>query len=96
MLTKEEAIKLLNDIDEIQDVLNRVNAGCLLDRKKAEDIIRKHNLTDPVVAASNFAPNSVYVTFDQASDSMYLDKLEFIRSYLSSKLINKAKNSKTD
>ncbi len=96
MLTKEEAVKLLNDIDEIQDVFDRVRAGYPLDRKKAEDIIRKHNLTDPVVAASNFAPNSVYVTFEQATDSMYLDKLESIRVYLSGKLISKAKDNKVD
>lgn len=92
VLTKEEMVKLLNDIDEIQDVLNRVNAGYPLDRRKAEDIIRKHNQTDPVVAASNFAPNSVYVTFEQATDSMYLDKLKSIRDYLSGKLIGKAQS----
>ena len=92
MLAKEEMVKLLNDIDEIQDVFDRVRAGYPLDRKKADDIIRKHNLTDPVVAASNFAPNSVYVTFEQATDSMYLDKLESIKSYLSGKLIGKAQS----
>ena len=92
MLAKEEMVKLLNDIDEIQDVFDRVRAGYPLDRKKADDIIRKHNLTDPVVAASNFAPNSVYVTFEQATDSMCLDKLESIKSYLSGKLIGKAQS----
>lgn len=90
MLTKEEAVKLLNDIDEIQDVFCRVRAGYPLDRKKAEDIIRKHNLTDPLVAAYNSPIIPGYVTFEQATDQMVLGNLNTIQIYLSAKLTGKS------
>lgn len=90
MLTQEELIQLTNDIAEIQGIFNHVNAGYPLERKKAEDIIRKHNATDPVVAAYNSPILPGYVTFQQATDQMILQNLNTIQIYLSAKLTGKS------
>ena len=42
MLSEMDVIKFVDDIAEIQRVFDHVKAGYPLDRKKAEDIIRKH------------------------------------------------------
>lgn len=90
MLTQEELIQLATDINEIQETLNRVKKGYPLDRKKAEDTIRKHNLTDPIVAVFNSPMRPDFVPFQQATDQMLINNLNTILRYLSAKLTGKS------
>ena len=95
MLSEMDVIKFVDDIAEIQRVFDHVKAGYPLDRKKAEDIIRKHNASDPAIAAYNSPMLPGFVTFQQATDQMLLNNLNTIQAYLSAKMIGKSIDERT-
>lgn len=66
------------DIDEINDVLFSPN----FDRKKAEEIIRKHNITNQKVGIMNSPCNPGFITFNQAPDEMVKRNLSNIKTIL--------------
>lgn len=70
--------KIVSDINEIDEVLNAV----YFDRKKAEDIIRKHTATNETVAVINSPLSLGYTTFDRATDEMVKNNLLIIRQVL--------------
>ena len=78
-----DKIKILQDIKEIDEVLNPYVP---FDRRKAEEIIRKHNLTDKNIALYNSQLNPGYVKFENATDLQVIDNLNVIKQYLVSKL----------
>lgn len=92
MLTAEEITKTTADVLEIQAVLKPYQQGVPLDRKKAEQIIRKHNCSDFHVAAMNSPLNPGFVTFEQATDQMLAQNLAIIQTILSAKLMGKSIN----
>ena len=65
-----DKIKILQDIKEIDEVLNPYVP---FDRRKAEEIIRKHNLTDKYIALYNSQLNPGYVKFENATDLQVID-----------------------
>lgn len=89
-LTVEEIIKTTADVTEIQGVLIPYQQGMPLDRKKAEQIIRKHNSSDYHVALMNSPGNPGYVTFEQATDQMVAQNLANIQLILGAKLAGKS------
>lgn len=90
MLTAEGIAKTTADVLEIQIVLNPYQQGMPLDRKKAEQIIRKHNCSDVYVAAMNSPLSPGFVTFEQATDQMLAQNLKNIQTILSAKLMGKS------
>lgn len=83
----DKVFKIEKDIQEIDDVLN---PNAIFNRKKAEDIIRKHNATDTEVAIFNSPLNSYYVAFENATDKMVKNNLISIRNILAGKLLQES------
>lgn len=79
----DKVLDIAKDIKEIEDVLN---PNVIFDRIKAEDIIRKHNATDEVVATLNSPLNPSYTTFEDATNEMVVQNLMVIRNILIVKL----------
>ena len=79
----DKVVDIAKDIKEINDVLN---PNVIFDRKKAEDIIRKHNATDELVATFNSPLNPGYTTFENATNEMVINNLISIRNILVVKL----------
>ncbi len=79
----DKVLDIAKDIKEIEDVLN---PNVIFDRIKAEDIIRKHNATDEVVATLNSPLNPSYTTFEDATNEMVVQNLIVIRNILIVKL----------
>ena len=75
----DKVVDIAKDIKEINDVLN---PNVIFDRKKAEDIIRKHNATDELVATFNSPLNPSYTTFEKATNEMVINNLISIRNIL--------------
>ena len=84
----KEIKDMRDDLRDIETIFANVNAGYGYDRSKAEEIIRKNNLADPVVMARNSNPATA-IPLSQASDQTILDNLAFLHSYLSGKLMAK-------
>ncbi len=72
-------INLSKDIDEIKEVLYNWFS---FDRQKAEEIIRKHNLSNSKVAAMNSPTNPGYVKFENSTDEMIKNNLSQILKIL--------------
>lgn len=83
-MNKDKALKIERDIQEIEEVLN---PNTIFNRTKAENIIRKHNGEDEVVALYNSPINPDYVTFENATDEMVKNNLIFIRNILVGRLL---------
>ena len=79
----DKVLNIANDIKDIEDVLN---PNVVFDRTKAESIIRKHNITDKVVATLNSPLNPNYTTFENATNEMFVNNLIAIRNILIVKL----------
>ena len=79
----DKVLDIAKNIKEIEDVLN---PNVIFDRIKAEDIIRKHNATDVVVATLNSPLNPSYTTFEDATNKMVVNNLIAIRNILIVKL----------
>lgn len=90
MLTAEEIAKTTADVLEIQSVLIPYQKGMPLNREKAEQIIRKHNSSDVLVAVMNSPLSSGFVTFEQATDQMLAQNLSNIQTILGAKLMGKS------
>ena len=82
-MNTDKVLDIAKDIKEINDVLN---PNVIFDRKKAEDIIRKHNATDELVATFNSPLNPRYTTFEKATNEMVMNNLISIRNILVVKL----------
>lgn len=82
-MNTDKVLDIAKDIKEINDVLN---PNVIFDRKKAEDIIRKHNVTDELVATFNSPLNPGYTTFEKATNEMVMNNLISIRNILVVKL----------
>ena len=82
-MNRDKVLDISKDIKEIEDVLN---PNVIFDRKKAEDIIRKHNATDELVATLNSPLNPGYTTFEKATNEMVMNNLISIRNILVVKL----------
>ena len=65
-MDSKKIISLVKDIEEIDNVIN----NNIFDRTEAEDIIRKHNLSDLEVAFLNSPLNPGYTKFENATDNM--------------------------
>lgn len=79
MYDKElKCVKIVSDIKEIDDALT----SAYFDRQKAEEIIRKHTVTDVTVAVINSPLIPGYTTFEQATDDMVKNNLLIIRQVL--------------
>ncbi len=84
----KEIKDMLDDLRDIETIFANVNAGYGYDRRKAEEIIRKNNETDPVVMARNSNP-ATSIPLSRASDQTILNNLAYLHSYLSGKLMTK-------
>lgn len=82
-MNRDKVLNIAKDIKEIEDALN---PNVIFDRKKAEDIIRKHNATDEFVATYNSPLNPGYTTFENATNEMVINNLISIRNILIVKL----------
>ena len=82
-MNRDKVLNIAKDIKEIEDALN---PNVIFDRKKAEDIIRKHNATDELVATFNSPLNPGYTTFEKATNEMVMNNLISIRNILVVKL----------
>lgn len=74
----EKLIKLAKDIDEILEVLNNP----IFDISKAQDIIKKHNLSNEKVAAYNSPLKPGYVLFENSTEEMLKNNLTVIHEIL--------------
>lgn len=90
MLTAEEIAQTTADVLEIQSVLIPYQKGMPLNREKAEQIIRKHNSSDVLVAVMNSPLSPGVVTFEQATDQMLAQNLLNIQTILGAKLMGKS------
>ena len=90
MLTAEEIAQTTADVLEIQSVLIPYQKGMPLNREKAEQIIRKHNSSDVLVAVMNSPLSPGFVTFEQATDQMLAQNLSNIQKILGAKLMGKS------
>lgn len=90
MLTIEEIAKTANDVREIESVLIPYQQGMPMDRKKAEQIIQKHNRSDIDVALMNSPTNPGFITFERATDQMVAQNLTNIQLILSARLTGKS------
>ena len=81
-MDSKKIISLVKDIEEIDNVIN----NNIFDRTEAEDIIRKHNLSDLEVAFLNSPLNPGYTKFENATDNMIFNNLLQIKSILFTKL----------
>lgn len=68
--------QISDDIKEINKILDN------FDRDKAEQIIKKHTLTDETVAVINSPLSPNFIPFNQAPDYMVKDNLIIIRQVL--------------
>lgn len=84
----KEIRDMRDDLRDIETIFAYVNAGYGYDRNKAEEIIRKNNVADPVVMARNNNPATT-IPLSRANDQTILDNLAFLHSYLSGKLTAK-------
>ena len=81
-------IKISHDIQEITDVLNN---PCGFDRKKAEEIIKKHNISNAKIAAMNSPLSPNYIRFEYATNDMVANNLVGILSILKLELVQETK-----
>lgn len=70
--------ELINDINEIIELLKEPQ----FDRKKAENIIVKHNLSNEKVAELNSPLNPYTERLENLSDDMIIENLKIILSVL--------------
>lgn len=84
----KEIKNMRDDLRDIETIFANVNAGYGYDRNKAEEIIRKNNVADPVVMARNNNPATT-IPLPWANDQTILDNLAFLHSYLTGKLVIK-------
>lgn len=70
--------ELINDINEIIEVLKEPQ----FDRKKAENIIVKHNLSNEKVAELNSPLNPYTERLENLTDDMIIENLKIILSVL--------------
>lgn len=83
MTEKElKCANIISAINEIDEVLNAI----YFDRKKAEDIICKHNKSDMVIGTYNSPLNPNSFPFEMLSDEAIRSNLCKIRDYLVIKL----------
>lgn len=78
-MNTDKVLEVEKDIKEIDEVLN---PNTVFNRTKAENIIRKHNIKDEVVALYNSPINPDYITFENATNEMVKNNLISIRSIL--------------
>lgn len=84
-MNNEKNIKILNlskDINEIVELLKNP----YFDRNKAQEIIKKHNLSNEKVAAFNSPLNPTYVRFEHSTDDMMKNNIVFILEILKAEL----------
>lgn len=84
----KEIKDMQDDLRDIETIFANANAGFGFDRNKAEEIIRKNNVSDPCVMARNNNPATT-IPLSQASIQTLADNLSFLHSYLSGKLTAK-------
>lgn len=85
-MNNEKNIKILNlskDINEIVELLNNP----YFDRNKAQEIIKKHNLSNEKIAAVNSPLNPEYVRFEYSTDDMLKNNIAFILEILKAELV---------
>lgn len=70
--------ELINDINEITELLKEPQ----FDRKKAENIIVKHNLSNEKVAELNSPLNPYTERLENLTDDMIIENLKIILSVL--------------
>ena len=87
----DKEIKIAKILDDIQEIDSTLSAQ-IFDREKAEDIIRKHNQKDAMVAMINSPLSSHYVTFEIATDDMVKNNLLIIRQVLLNNLAKESGN----
>lgn len=73
-----EKIKLMSDKNEIIELLNKPQ----FDRKKAENIIVKHNLSNEKVAELNSPLNPYTERLENLTDDTIIENLKIILSIL--------------
>lgn len=89
-MNTDKILEIEKDIKEIEEVLN---PNIIFNRMKAENIIRKHNIKDEVVALYNSPINPDYITFEIATNEMVKNNLISIRNILVRRLLHEsAKN----
>ncbi len=81
-MDKLKIVHLENDIKEIDEILSAM----WFDRRKAEETIRKHNLTDAKVAVFNSPLNPNVVRLDKLTDEQVANNLLSIRVILCGEL----------
>lgn len=82
MKESNESADTLHNLAEIDDVIKRYQQDKKFDRQKAEEIIVKHTLSDPVIGACNNSNSRSFIPFSQATDEMVYQHLCLIRQYL--------------
>jgi len=80
---------LERSITEIRDLLLKKQDGHGFDRQKAEEIIRKHNASDPAVAIMNSPLLRGWLPFQQANDDQVASNLTKIQAILEAELARK-------
>ena len=90
-MTNKDVTKKIQNLNDIQEIENVLNNPCGFDRRKAEEIIKKHNATNAKVAIINspFSPN--YVRFECAPDEMVANNLACILRILKFELAQETK-----
>lgn len=88
----KEIKDMQDDLRDIETIFANANAGFGFDRNKAEEIIRKNNVSDPYVMARNNNPTTT-VPLSQASIQTLADNLLFLQSYLNGKMLAKLENA---
>ncbi len=76
-------MNLLNDINEIMKVLNNQ----IFDREKAQDIIRKHNVSNRKILIVNSPLNPGFVRFEYSTDEMIKNNLNIILKILKAEYV---------
>ena len=84
----KEIKDMQDDLRDIATIFANANAGFGFDRNKAEEIIRKNNVSDPYVMARNNNPATT-IPLSQASIQTLAENLSFLQSYLNGKLLAK-------
>lgn len=84
----KEIKDMQDDLRDIATIFVNANAGLGFDRNKAEEIIRKNNVSDPYIMARNNNPATT-IPLSQANIQTLADNLSFLQSYLSEKLAAK-------
>lgn len=86
--TAKEIKDIQDDLRDIATIFANANAGFGFDRNKAEEIIRKNNVSDPYIMARNNNPATT-IPLSQANIQTFANNLSFLQSYLSGKLAAK-------